>query len=84
MFWEKEIETMSQKELQKLQLTRLQKTLRQAEKSPAYGKLFKTHRISPEKIKTLNDFKRLPFTTKEDLRKQFPYGFVTVAKETPL
>ncbi|MDI6755469.1 MAG: phenylacetate--CoA ligase [Thermodesulfobacteriota bacterium] len=81
MFWEKEIETMPERELHRLQLGRLKKTLKQAGKSPAYAKLFKTHRISPDKIKTLNDLKRVPFTTKEDLRKNFPYGFVTMAKE---
>jgi len=81
MFWERNIETMDRKELTRLQLRRLKKTLKQAAKSPAYSKMFKTHRISPEKIKTLDDLRRLPFTTKEDLRKQFPYGFVTVDKE---
>ena len=81
MYWEKEIETMPVKELRRLQLGRLKKTLRQAEKSPAYIKFFKTHRIAPEKIKSLEDLKRLPFTTKEDLRKHFPYGFVTLSKE---
>jgi phenylacetate-CoA ligase len=72
---------MPAKELRKLQLGRLKKTLRQAENSPAYAKIFKTHRISPAKIKTLDDLKHLPFTTKEDLRKQFPYGYVTLPKE---
>jgi phenylacetate-CoA ligase len=81
MFWEKDIETMPAKEMRRLQLSRLKKTIRQAAKSPAYAKIFKTHRVTPEKIKTLDDLKHLPFTTKEDLRKQFPYGFVTISKE---
>ena len=81
MFWEREIETMPVKELRRLQLGRLQRTLRQAGKSSAYAKIFKTHRVSPEKIKTLDDLKRLPFTTKEDLRKHFPYGFIAVPKD---
>jgi len=81
MFWEKEVETMPLEKLRRLQLNRLRKSLRIAEKSPAYSKLFKTHRISPEKIQTLEDLKRLPFTTKEDLRKNFPYGFVTLGQE---
>ena len=81
MFWEKEIETISPSDLRRLQLGRLKKTLRQASKSSAYAKMFKTHRISVDKIKTLDDIRRLPFTTKEDLRKYFPYGFVTVPKE---
>lgn len=81
MFWERDIETMPRKELNRLQLSRLKKTLKQAGNSPAYAKIFKAHRITPERIKTLDDWKRLPFTTKEDLRKHFPYGFVTVPKE---
>jgi len=81
MFWEREIETMPVKELRRLQLSRLQRTLRQAQKSSAYAKIFKTHRIFPEKFKTLDDLKRLPFTTKEDLRRHFPYGFIAVPKD---
>lgn len=81
MFWEKEIEALPLKELQRLQLSRLRRSLQQAEKSPAYSKLFKAKRISREKIKTLADLKFLPFTTKEDLRKNFPYGYVSVPKE---
>jgi phenylacetate-CoA ligase len=81
MFWEKEIETISRSDLRRLQLQRLKRTLRQAEKSEAYAKMFKTHRVSVDKIKSLDDIRRLPFTTKEDLRKYFPYGFVTVPKE---
>ncbi len=81
MFWEKEIETLKAKELRRLQLNRLKKTLRQAGKSPFYSRVFKKHRMSPEKIKTWEDVENLPFTTKEDLRKEFPYGFLTVVKE---
>jgi phenylacetate-CoA ligase len=81
MFWEKEIEALPLKELQRLQLSRLRRSLQQAEKSPAYSQIFKAKRISREKIKTLADLKFLPFTTKEDLRKNFPYGYVSVPKE---
>jgi phenylacetate-CoA ligase len=81
MYWEKEMETMPVKELHRLQLNRLKKTLRQAAKSPVYSKIFRSHRITPEKFKTLGDIQRLPFTTKEELRKHFPYGYVTVAKD---
>ena len=64
MFWEKAIETMKGRELRKLQLSRLKKTLRRAEKSPFYSQLFKKNQISPEKIKTLGDIEQLPFTTR--------------------
>jgi len=48
-FWEKEIETLKPKELQKLQFRRLQKTLKQAAKSSFYRQLFRKHRLSPGK-----------------------------------
>jgi phenylacetate-CoA ligase len=81
LFWEREIETLRPKDLRRLQLRRLKKTLRQAGKSPFYSGLFKKHRISAEKIESLEDLKQIPFTTKQDLRDQFPYGFLTVSRE---
>ncbi len=81
MFWQKEIETLAREDLQKMQLRRLRKTLRQAAKSPFYGQVFMEHGIVPEKIKSLSDIKNLPFTTKEDLRAHFPFGFLAVPQE---
>jgi len=81
MFWQKEIETMPRAELQKIQLKRLRKTLRQATKSPFYGQVFKEQGVSPEKIKSLSDIKNLPFTTKEDLRAHYPFGFLCVPQD---
>jgi phenylacetate-CoA ligase len=80
-FWEREIETLRPKDLRRLQLSRLKKTLRQAGKSPFYSGLFKKHRLSLEKIASLEDLKQIPFTTKQDLRDQFPYGFLSVSRE---
>jgi len=48
--------------------------------SPFYSRVFKAHRLAPEKIKTLGDVGHLPFTTKEDLREHFPFGFLAVGK----
>ena len=72
MFWEKEIETMKAKELRRLQLSRLKKTLRQAAKSPFYSRVFKKHRISPEKIKTLEDLKTFAFHDERGPEKTIP------------
>ena len=80
-FWEREIETLKPKELRRLQLRRLKKTLRQAGTSPFYSGLFKKHQVSAEKVESLEDLKEFPFTTKQDLRDQFPYGFLTVPRE---
>ena len=80
-FWERERETLRPKDLRRLQLRRLKNTLRQAGKSPFYSGLFKKHRVSPEKIESLEDLRQIPFTTKQDLRDQFPYGFLAVPRE---
>lgn len=81
MFWQREIETMPREELQRRQLRRLRKTLKQAAKSPFYAQVFKEQGISPAKIKSLWDIKNLPFTTKEDLRAHYPFGFLCVPQE---
>ncbi len=81
MYWEREIEKMPRKDLEKLQLSRLKKTFKQAAKSPFYGQLFKKNKLSIEKLKNLDDLKDIPFTVKDDLRREFPYGFVTLQME---
>lgn len=75
-YYQPEIETMSRPELEKLQVERLKKTIEIAMKSPFYGKLYKEKGISPDTIKTIDDIRKLPFTTKEDLRSNYPYGLV--------
>jgi phenylacetate-CoA ligase len=81
MFWEKGMETLKAEELRRHQLGRLKKTLQQAGKSPFYSQVFEKHRMTPGKIKTLEDIERIPFTTKDDLRKEFPFGFLTVPRD---
>lgn len=81
MYWEKEIETIPRQELVKLQEQRLQKTLEQAQKTPFYRELFRRNRLDLKKIKTLEDLRNIPPTTKEDLRSNFPYGFLAVPLE---
>ncbi len=81
MFWEKAIETIGRKELGHFQLERFRESVRQAGKSPFYALLFREHGISPEKISSLEDIGSFPFTTKENLREQFPYGLLTVSRE---
>ncbi len=72
-YWEKELETMSRADLEKLQVERLNKTLEQAAKSPYYNKILKG-----KKVTKIEDIRELPFTTKQDLRDNFPYGFLSV------
>ncbi|WP_456465177.1 phenylacetate--CoA ligase family protein [Desulfurobacterium sp.] len=68
------LETLPREIIEKVQLERLRKTIRRIkEKNSLYWE--KIGRVEPEDIKTLEDLKRLPFLTKEDLRKGYPFGF---------
>ena len=75
-YWEEEIETMSRKKLQELQLERLKKTINIAANAPYYKKVFQEHGITSESIQSLNDIRKLPFTTKADMRANYPFGLV--------
>ncbi len=81
MYWEKEIETMDRGSLKKLQLARLGETLARVKSSVHYGKRFAESGLDAKKIRTLADLERLPFTTKDDLREQWPYGFLACSRD---
>lgn len=77
--WDPQHECMSRPELEQLQLERLQATLNRAYKNvTCYRNKFNEAGISPEEIQSLGDLRRLPFTTKEDLRLNYPYGMFAV------
>jgi len=79
VIWNEEYETMSRDALEELQLQRLQSAIRWAyEKVPFYHQRFKEIGISPRDIKNLKDVEKLPFTTKDDLRENYPYGLFAV------
>jgi len=80
MYWQHELETMPVEALRVLQFSRLQTSLRRALASPYYQQLYQQHGMTAEDIQTLDDVRRLPFTTKQDLRNGYPYGFLTVPK----
>jgi phenylacetate-CoA ligase len=81
MFWNKEIETISRKKLESLQLERLQKTVNKVySKVPFYKDRFKEAGVKPKDIQSLKDVTKLPFTTNDDLRANFPDGLVAVPK----
>jgi phenylacetate-CoA ligase len=82
MFWQKELETLSKEDLASLQLNRLQQTVRRVYKQvPFYREKFKELNLHPEDIQTLKDVKRLPMTTREDLRASYPYGLLAVPRD---
>ena len=77
-FFNPDIETMPRKELEQLQLERLKSTVKHCMYSPFYQEKFKELGITPDDIKTLDDVRKLPFTTKEDLRENYPFGICCV------
>ena len=81
MYLEPEIETMPEAELAAFKLFRFINTLNRCSRSIGYQKIFKRNGVNINKIKTLQDLRSLPFTTKNDLRENYPWGFLTVAKE---
>ncbi len=81
MYWEKEIETMDRDDLSKLQMARLGETLERVKKSVHYGKLFREIGLDTGLIRTLADVEKLPLTTKEDLRENWPYGFLACSRD---
>ncbi|CAG1002012.1 partial phenylacetate-CoA ligase, partial [Rhodocyclaceae bacterium] len=73
------IETASRDEIAALQLERLRATLRHAyERVPHYREKFDSLGIVPEDLKSLADLSKFPFTTKEDLRRTYPFGMFAV------
>lgn len=73
------MECMDRESMKKLQLERLQQTVRTCyEKVPFYKKKFDKMGIKPEDIKSLDDITKLPFTTKYDLRDEYPFGLNAV------
>ncbi len=76
------IETASLDELTALQTVRLQETVRRAyELVPFYRAAFDARGLLPQDIRGLGDLEKLPFTVKDDLRNQYPFGMLAVPRE---
>ncbi|HEB69169.1 MAG TPA: phenylacetate--CoA ligase family protein [Desulfobulbus sp.] len=79
MYWEPEKECMTREDLEQLQLERLQSTLyRVGTHVPFYKKKFEELKLDYSDIRSLDDLRRLPFTVKQDLRDNYPYGLFAV------
>ncbi|MEJ5349601.1 MAG: phenylacetate--CoA ligase [Desulfosoma sp.] len=77
--WNPKMETLSRKALEELQLKRLKETLRRAVKAPFYAEVLGS---APwRRVRSLADVRHLPMTTKDDLRRAYPYGFLCVPKD---
>ncbi|HEC82688.1 MAG TPA: phenylacetate--CoA ligase family protein [Thermoplasmatales archaeon] len=78
-FWDEKIETMPINELKEIQYKRLKKIVKMVyEKNEIYHKKFDEAGIKPDDIKTLEDIKKLPFLTKDELRNYYPFGLLCV------
>ena len=74
-----EFECMPVEKLQEFQLEKLKETVAWVnEKVPLYNKKFKEMKIAPEDIQRLEDVAKLPFTVKDDLRDNYPFGLCAV------
>ena len=73
-----EYETLSRQDLEKLQLQRLQATVEHCMKSTFYKQRFDAIGLKPEDIQSLEDLRKIPFTTKQDLRDTYPFGIASV------
>ncbi len=77
--WNRAAETMDREELAQLQLERLQTTVNRAFRNVSfYRKRFESIGLQPGDIRSLADLRKLPFTTKDDLRDNYPYGMLAV------
>ena len=74
-------ETLSREEIKALQLERLKATVKHCMNSEFYKKRFAEAGITPDDIKTLDDIRKIPFTTKQDLRDTYPFGMRSVPLE---
>ncbi|MGY0217496.1 phenylacetate--CoA ligase PaaK [Endozoicomonadaceae bacterium StTr2] len=76
------IESASIDEIRDLQFNRLKKTLNHAyNNSPVYKKKFDDAGVHPDDLKTLSDLSKFPFTTKADLRENYPFGMFCVPQK---
>lgn len=74
MIWNEETECISRKEMEELQLANLKRVVEHAYNCvPFYRKKFDEIGLKPEHIQTLRDIEKIPYTTKEDLRENYPF-----------
>ena len=72
-------ETLTREEISKLQTQRLQETVSRCANVPFYARKFREMGIAPQDITSPQDIRKLPFTTKQDLRDSYPFGLAAVS-----
>ncbi len=82
IYWEEEMETLPRVGLESIQLRRLQHLVARVYRTvEPYRRKMDAAGVKPDDIKTLADLARLPFTVKNDLRDNYPFGLFTVPLE---
>lgn len=82
IYWEEEIETLPRVGLESIQLRRLKHLVARVYKTvKPYRRKMDEAGVKPEDIQSLDDLRKLPFTAKEDLRNNYPFGLFTVPME---
>ncbi len=82
MIWKEEFECMDQGDLKRLQGLRLRELVQKLYQGcDVYRERFDQQGIKPESVKSIDDIRRLPFTTKMDMRDYYPYGLFTAPVE---
>ena len=74
--WQPELEKMPRKQLEELQVKKLKDTIKVCLQSPFYKKRLGELGITADSINSLEDLRKIPFTTKQELRDNYPYGLV--------
>jgi len=83
MVFDVQNETMPRDELECLQLARLKYLVQKVYHNvPFYNQKFREIGIKPENVKSISDLKHLPFTEKQDLRNNYPFGLFAVPRES--
>jgi phenylacetate-CoA ligase len=75
------VETLPRAELERLQLERLRDLVARAARVPLHRDRLAAAGVEAEDIRTLDDLRRLPFTTKADFRDTYPFGLLAVPME---
>ena len=73
-----ELETMSREQITALQVERLKATVAHCMNNPIYKERLEKAGVTPESITSIDDIRRIPFTTKQDLRENYPFGLASV------
>ena len=76
-YYQKEIETASREEILRIQNEKIVRQVKHVYESvPYYRNVMDKKGVKPEDIKSVDDIKKLPFLTKDDLREAYPYGLL--------